>query len=212
MLLDFEWERDEAGYDLVDGVSPRRIVRRHGRLVNSRPLEKTDDLVQLFILAAKTEEGLLDFYTRFGPLTKQGHSRSGEEASYGMWLAKSMDDLLNASPQERLDILRSSPSSYWSLLRPTRRWEGINCAITEIKLVADPVTGTPRLKFFVKTLEEALLLQFAQSIAGERDMRTCTYCGVWFDAGPGTGRRADAKFCSDEHRIAFNSQKRTKRE
>jgi len=33
---------------------------------------------------------------------------------------------------------------------------------------------------------------------------------AFFEAGRGTGRRLDAKFCSDEHRIAFNSLKRSR--
>lgn len=38
---------------------------------------------------------------------------------------------------------------------------------------------------------------------------TCLHCGSYFQAGPGTDRRLDAKFCSDQHRKDFNSLKRT---
>jgi hypothetical protein len=37
----------------------------------------------------------------------------------------------------------------------------------------------------------------------------CLKCGETFLSGAGTGRRLDAKFCSDAHRIAYNSFKRT---
>jgi len=45
-----------------------------------------------------------------------------------------------------------------------------------------------------------------------RNKRACAHCGAMFEAGRGAGRRADAKFCSDEHRVAFNSLKRSNHE
>lgn len=39
--------------------------------------------------------------------------------------------------------------------------------------------------------------------------RTCPYCGTVFPVGPGTGHKADAIFCSPDHRVAFNSLKRS---
>ena len=39
--------------------------------------------------------------------------------------------------------------------------------------------------------------------------RQCGYCLNWFEAGVGTGRRADARYCSNEHQILFNSRKRS---
>lgn len=39
--------------------------------------------------------------------------------------------------------------------------------------------------------------------------KQCRHCNEWFEAGPGTGRRVDAEFCSDEHRIRFHSLART---
>jgi hypothetical protein len=37
--------------------------------------------------------------------------------------------------------------------------------------------------------------------------RPCGHCGKPFLAGPGTGRRFDARFCCDKHRVLANRQK-----
>jgi hypothetical protein len=86
---------------------------------------------------------------------------------------------------------------------------GLHCATAEVSVVVDSVTGRPRLSYKVGSLYEALWLQLGQKISSGHDLRRCAFCGEWFEAGAGTARRADAKFCSDEHRINFNSQKRS---
>ena len=40
-------------------------------------------------------------------------------------------------------------------------------------------------------------------------MVECLYCNYSFEVGPGSGRRADAKFCCLEHQQRYNSLKRT---
>jgi len=37
----------------------------------------------------------------------------------------------------------------------------------------------------------------------------CAHCGNFFKAGAGTGRRIDASFCCDEHRVRYHSLKRS---
>jgi hypothetical protein len=56
----------------------------------------------------------------------------------------------------------------------------------------------------------ALWWQLFHKLSGEANIRTCLHCGQWFDVGPGTNKRLDAKFCSDKHRVLFNSLKRSK--
>jgi len=59
-------------------------------------------------------------------------------------------------------------------------------------------------------LRDALWLQFGQAMMREGQLRLCPHCAHWFETGLGTGRRKDARFCSDEHRVTFNSLKRSK--
>jgi hypothetical protein len=74
----------------------------------------------------------------------------------------------------------------------------------------DPVTSTPLWRVRPSTLLDGLWLQFGQAVTRGSRIQTCAHCGAWFEAGRGTGRRLDSKFCSDEHRIAFNSLKRSR--
>ena len=78
-----------------------------------------------------------------------------------------------------------------------------------IKLVAAIVTDFSgiRLKVSPSCLLDALWLQFAQSNTRSRE---CLQCHSPFMVGVAAGRRADAKFCSDECRISFNSLKRSR--
>jgi hypothetical protein len=59
-------------------------------------------------------------------------------------------------------------------------------------------------------LLDGMWIQVAQKITSGVSIGACTHCGLWFAQGGRKGRRRDSKFCSDEHRIAFNSLKRTK--
>lgn len=172
-----------------------RIVRRGGKLVTYRPFEKVNGLFRVFASLARTKEGLLDFVQRFGPLTPAGNV-IGEDVQSGLITGQLINLFLNSSPQQRVALLNDG--------------EGISCANAHVFLAVNQVTGRPQLKFKVNDLAHALLLEFGQALANGEDVRQCAFCGEWFDAGPSAKRRRGTKFCSDAHRIAFNSQKRSK--
>jgi hypothetical protein len=73
--------------------------------------------------------------------------------------------------------------------------------------------GKMRLKISPACLLDAIWLQLVQEqSAGAANLRECDYCHKLFMAGVGTDRRADAKFCSDKHRIEFNSLERRRKQ
>jgi hypothetical protein len=178
-----------------------RIVRRGGELVTYRPFDKVDGLFRVFAGLARTREGLLDFVQRFGPLTPGGNNFLGEDVQIGIILGNFMNFLLSASPEQRIERLRQMSDG-----------DGLHCTRAEVLLTVSAVTGRPQLKFKVNSLMSALQLEFAQALSSGEDVRQCAFCGEWFEAGPSARRRRGTKFCSDDHRIAFNSQKRTKRD
>jgi len=59
---------------------------------------------------------------------------------------------------------------------------------------------------------DALWLQFGQALTSNAQLRQCDHCGKWFEAGVGTGRRADAKFCSSQCQIEHKSLERSRKE
>jgi hypothetical protein len=80
----------------------------------------------------------------------------------------------------------------------------------DVRLTLDPDAKTPRLRVTPRCLLDALWVQLGQALSGGGAFRQCQHCGQLFEAGGATGLRADAKFCSKEHKIAFHSLKRSR--
>jgi len=79
----------------------------------------------------------------------------------------------------------------------------------EATVVLNSKTQRIEQRVFPQTLLQALWLQFIYAPVGAAKLSECEYCGEQFWAGPGTKRRVDAKFCSHEHQVLFNSEKRS---
>ena len=223
--IDFEWWRDTAGYryvpadpgkpklsemsalykiiePLMQGKGrPARIVPCGGKLIPCRPLEKGGDkLYRIFASLGSTDEGVFDFVNRFGPLTEEGNRECGEEVLFALGHAASMRDVLSCPLKER--------GAYFSRFGDNN---GIRWSRIDVALAFNPITNKPQFRLTPPTLINALWIQLGQALCSDASIRNCLHCGEWFEAGPGTGRRADALFCSDEHRIAYNSRKRGKK-
>jgi hypothetical protein len=164
-----------------------------------RPLDVFQTLYEQFA-KIKTRDDVLSFVEKFGPLTKDGlNSEKGEIVDGVLMHARVMNvlfNLLSGTPMERSRFLRHLHENPFADL--------------EVTLGMDFDLRDLRLRFRPACLLDALWLQFAQRITGDATVRQCQHCGQWFEVGPGTGRRLDARFCSDKHRISFNSAKRTK--
>ena len=222
LSIDFEWSVDEAGYDWVpdgpvDGpadpneelsgiellsaiggkpIRADRIRRRGGKLRTYRPFEGIDRMLfRNFASQARNPDGLLEFVRQFGPMTQEGN-RGGEPADIGLGAAAGMAELLQ--------VHSGKPGNWFSsYARKELYWSRM-----DVKIARNPMTGRPQFRFIPATFLNALWLELGQFLTSEAQLRNCRQCGVWFPTGPGTGRRADAKFCSDDHRIIFNSLKR----
>jgi hypothetical protein len=88
--------------------------------------------------------------------------------------------------------------------------EGVHLSRLDAWLVGNPNNRALRLRVSPRSLLDALWLQLGQKLSDGGVIRQCEQCGGWFEAGPGSGRRSDAKFCSDEHRVIFNSRRRSR--
>jgi hypothetical protein len=219
--IEFDWWRDPKGYRVAaaepqgkrsslvyhpfgirvlrDHRHALRIIRCGKRLTRYRPLDTIDTLFRVFANTAKSATGVLDFVQRYGPLTLEGlDQKKGETVDQLLVHAETMRDALSyAGGDKSLQALLVG-----SQVNPL--------ANIKVALVMDPTTSGPKLQLSPSTLLDALWLQLGQQMSGGANIRRCLQCGEWFENGPGAGRRLDAKFCSDEHRIIFNSQKRSK--
>ncbi len=204
--IEFDWFRDPKGYQLAETGRPKMlcVVRKgagHGPrdLEAGRPLDLTDQLFMIFAKTATTPERVLDFVQRFGPLTWDGlDPKKGESVYYATRDAEHMRQVLQYWASDHTQS--SGP-----FVPQTGRIVSLDA-----RLVGDPVTKSPKWELRPKTLLDALWVQLGQALTAGALMRRCEHCGDWFEVGRGSGRRFDAKFCSDEHRISFNSLKRSR--
>ncbi len=227
-LIDFEWQRDKKGYRLLDPERPaapkkdihpifrfpmeetilsahwgkaRRIVRCGGQLESYRPLEQFDSLFKLFANAAADPPGLLEFVQKFGPLTTAGLDKERSEP---------VDLVLEHAAAMRTFLAHAAGDGSRLVAAIVLNHGGVPLGNMTVRLTLDPNTRTPRLRLTPRSLLDALWVQLGQALSGGAAIRQCEHCGQWFESGVGTGRRADAKFCSNEHKIAFHSLKRSK--
>jgi hypothetical protein len=203
--IDFQWRRDAAGYDIVDGYGDTAFdVDQHGQLSNPRPVRErrivprsrkfvpcpplSPDLCMAFAGLARDEAKLLQFVEQHGPLTQMGNSNLGESVSEDLKTAAQMRELLFQAQGNRPSV-------------------ELNSFNVELAIGHDRSLGTT-IKYRVDELQDALWIQCAAANTSGTTFRDCAYCGALFKAGLGTGRRQDAKYCSDAHRLAHHSKMR----
>jgi len=154
--------------------------------------------------AVRDAEGALDFVARHGPLDWIGNlvlENGGQHVESFLAEARLMNEILEA--------VRSGPPRLSDELldRLSMRASASNLR----SLIWDPVAKKLAWQFETHCLIHALWGQLAQAGTRGDHLRMCEYCGAWFKVGTGGSRRADAKFCSDEHRAAFNNRARSRR-
>jgi hypothetical protein len=201
LSFDFTWYRDPKGYRLIPAkpirlrkgqsildtspsdVQPARIVRNGGALQSYRPLvdEFLSTRVVEQFMATTSEQGMLEFVKTFGPLTHDGLRGKGEIVPALIEQAETMSQVIHGG----------------IVAMPLNK---LNAAI-----IADNIAL--RLKLSPANLLDALWLQLAQS--NRHSFRHCLQCGKSFVIGSGH-RRTDAKFCSDDCRIEYNSLRRSR--
>ena len=193
--------RDPEGYRISDGrpAEPRRIVRKgkgDTRWVPLNPLAKTRDLFLIFARTADTAEGLLSFIQTYGPLTYYGNSQ-GELADDLIIRARGMRGLVDS-----ISSHAQRPALEDGDVAPGATFNAV--------VVWDSITKNYRWELRPSTLLDGLYLQLGEALTRGAQIGKCAHCGNWFEAGAGAGRRAGAKFCSDDHKIAYHSLKRSR--
>ena len=212
--IDFSWYKDANGYRLVKkGSLPDgkplsdRIMPNGGALVLIRPLE-TVDLYMLFAYVDSAEK-MLDFVERFGlpgsfrfPYGKDYDASYDIELQFGMRVNPYLKQA--ALFLEALRRKAEGPEQLGAFFKSNGM---VSTYLGQLRLVPDKELGA---RFEIKPigLMEALWLQLGQVLASNIKLSTCLQCGRLFEIGRGSGRRADAKFCSDEHRTLYHSLNR----
>jgi hypothetical protein len=229
-----EWARDARGYRLVEAIPaallpenplmpegwrfrhpivperPQRIVRHGGTLIPYQPTATLDLIFREFINTDPTPEGILGFVNRFGPLTRSGNQYVEGEGEKMIgdpveWVIDSLNFMIETLATDARD------KEAHRFLGRALGADGIRLNGIEVRLVFDERTQSPRILQVPGDLWTALYLRLFEVQLSDIALRRCGHCNALFTAGLGTGRHLNAKFCSDEHRIQFNSLKRTPR-
>jgi hypothetical protein len=201
-VIEFDWPRDPKGYRLSETSSPKTLrVMRNGKGYKPEDFEpcrlpsSTGALFMIFANIARTPQGVLDFVQRYGPLTYDGwDANRGDDVNLVISNADHMHQLLRYSSgnKDRFPPFQASRASS-----------------IDARVIWDPATKGPKWELRPKTLLDALWLQVGQRLTASA-FRQCEHCCEWFEAGRGKGRRAGSKFCSEEHKIAYHSLKRSR--
>jgi hypothetical protein len=216
LSIAFEWKKDTKGYRLRlnERDEPALLIRNGGDLVPYNPLE-ISGLYGRFA-EVKDAAALLAFVNTYGPLSKAGllqapspqprvrNARGREIKITETDAGENVHEALVHAAWFR-NVLSLRPGSveqkaYIGAPKPLKLAEG--------RLVSD--TQGYRIEYRPKTLIDAMRIQLALMLIDGKGLAYCACCHEPSEAGGNSGKRADAKFCSKEHRIRYNSLKRTR--
>jgi hypothetical protein len=219
---DFTWQKDKSGYRLVKAKSASRgkstayrILPNGGERILIQPMEKKD--LYLLFSYVDSPEKLLAFVEQNGLLGNQEFLKYRKHHFRGDWADGSrsvssetvegmpVDKYLEQAAlfHEALAQKKAGPEALAAYLKSTG---APGASLGHLHLIPDKFSGA-RFKIVPTDLMQALWFQLGHVLASNVKMGTCLLCGQLFEAGAG-GRRADAKFCSDDHRVLYNSLNR----
>lgn len=218
LAINLEWAIDPAGYQLIDaGTSSATIAGKSGDLFPNRPLAGNDTHFREFA-NIKTPTALLAFVEKYGLLD------SPKTLAAGIFRMNEAGELVRTNPPrsiigEKVSEHLATAGQFRTVMKATvkgRRHlmsvvkshapDVLDRALGEITIQIDQRLGL-RLSLSATSLLDAMWLQLVQQVLGNAWFKVCSQCSGMFQAGI-AGRRADAKFCSKECQITFNSHKR----
>ena len=195
-----EWGPQSPQKAMYTPERPQRIIGISGELEAIRPLDRQGGKI-LFVTFANipmSGQGVREFVSRAGPLTKVGFTGAGQAVPEAIEHSQAM---------KRFIIAANGKGGMANLVGP----KGIPLSGIDGAVVWDKRARTPRLRYSPRSLLDALWMQLAYGLSSGLYARECPQCGNIFTTGPGSfpPRRGDAEFCSSEHQILFNSRKRS---
>jgi hypothetical protein len=220
IAIDFEMSVDAKGYRLERG----RIVGQGG----AKRRMRLKDFPALFLIFAKvqTPETLLNFANKFGRLTmdnlkasiKKGQDEvlRGDDVRFLLGMAEAMSTVLEMARGHIGNLPRWEGGAFEYEVPSLGKGAKVTGGIPLLgkltaSLAPDPITGAWQLQLQPPSLLDAIWLQFGQALTSNAVLRLCGNCGKWFEAGAGSGRRADAMYCSDRCRVEHKSLERTRK-
>jgi hypothetical protein len=194
LTFDFTWYRDLKGYRLIPAKLPR-----------PRPGQSLLDVSPAGVEPARIVRngGELQSYQpldKFPNLFRQFIDMATSEKGVLEFINK-FGPLSIQGLRGKGDVVPAIMDQAQAMIRPgTMQLNKLNASIMQDR-------NEMRLKVSPVCLLDALWLQLAQANTRSQE---CRQCHKAFLVGVAVGRRRDARFCSDECRIEFNSLKRSR--
>jgi hypothetical protein len=219
LLNDFEWIRDRRGYCIKFFDGEHWICPNGGRddWIKYQPFARRGDLCLPFA-KVRTPHQLLTFINNYGALgwvaehesVGQSLMRIGnlpvpvaEHVVSSLVAAEMFRELLNlrarGNPNKLTEFFKLKAAPFFG-----------GGLAGKVDLASDSKRGV-RLKLLPPSLVGAVWYQLALKLSGSTDLRMCRHCACPFEVGAGTGRRADAEFCCNKHKLEFFNRRRSKR-
>jgi hypothetical protein len=207
-FFDFEWPRDEAGYQ-IDSSKPRKRKREvtlldevadtaqfiksvGGPTTKIRPLDHFPNLFLKFASTPKTTEAISEFAGKFGLL------RGIKRESIDSWYS-AIDNFKTAVSYQK--------DGFWGLA--TGSLEAAMPKSFSAVLSRREGNKLPSLLIRPTTLYAAMWLQYAFWVSAPGvQYRSCDWCSEPFLYGPGTGRRSSARYCQPKCQKAHSYDRR----
>jgi hypothetical protein len=218
LKIGLDWSKDSKGYRLIDyGRYGITVVGNGGKLVPTRPLE--NDMVFVAFANVDSQPKLLEFVHHYGLLEQPSY-----DGAYGAVFDATTLALIESRPviygeyvEEHLNTARMFRDMLMWIGRKGRASDSLSEWITDQildkklgEISIELVSGRGfQMVLRIDSLINGMLLQLVQKISGGSKFHFCEFCALPFEVGPGTGRRAKATFCKEEHKIKFHSRKRS---
>ena len=167
-----------------------------------KPLEIRPVLFMDFANLDGSAESCLGFANKWGYLGL-GLFPSDDQSPYGGEALDQWQERIQ-SMREAIEVWKDNPE----ILLVGGRNEFFVSEMRAV-LVQSPPDGSLEMRVRPSSLYSAMRLQFGGAVASGSFVRTCDQCGQWFGAG-GSGRRMDARFCSNKCRADYHNAKKRK--
>lgn len=225
--VDFEGVRCPQGYRIAKAKELKQaefrnpdeplILANSEELSHYRPEGGPAAILAVFT-RVKTQDDFFKFVTQYGQIWATDPDK-GQAIVWGLYYAKQFRSLLAAKskgPKKLAEAFSSRHRVVWAQLYPeakikadTRVYVSADEFVGEIHLFPDPARGVC-LRLVNWNLIAWLWWQLSLKLTGATSYHACRQCGDLFEVGPGTGVRADATFCCNEHSVLFHSLARRK--
>jgi hypothetical protein len=230
-FIELEWWRDQSSgaFEIVDAHPPKNLKppartrpdgserrihwKGRGKLSAYRPLDDYGHELIKRLVAVNDEESPLRFVSSFGLLDGPNGPKPyspGDTPEEVYRKGVSVRSVIDHADDARayLDIALGGQREALDWVKEN---DGAVPVWLEVDIAADKAGKALRMRYRVRTLKDAIMLEQSLMLTAGASWRICRMCSRPFPAGPGQDRNLNSLFCSEEHKTEFHSKDRSKR-